>query len=354
MKIWSRMVVLVIALLGARNSPLVAQTVTAPAVPDPAAPQTGRWTTGGAIYLLSTFADNSQAFLTTTGIGTPDRLTTATSFPPSFNPGFAVWAGREGTNGTGLRARYFLFTESSPVLQSSLTFPDSTTTNIAPSGPLVFPPGTPTFNSPGVILAAGFGTDELQFQRSLTIHAIDGEVTMRHGGERLQAQIALGGRFMNLQQDYAASLNNTVNPGVLSEDQRLTFQRLFNGGGPLLGVQLDSRIGRTSIYGYALARAGVLAGYTSERLLFTQDVVDVGGVAGGPQTVTNIFDDGRGNVIPVGEIEVGFRGVISPTRMPLTFSAASVAQTYFNAGSAVDQRGNLYLFGVQISVGFDF
>src|SRR5438045_2055679 len=56
---------------------------------------------GAALYLLGAFPDNNGAFVTTTGIGTPQQLETTTGFRNAFRTSPVFWIGGTWAGGIG-------------------------------------------------------------------------------------------------------------------------------------------------------------------------------------------------------------------------------------------------------------
>jgi hypothetical protein len=301
---------------------------------------------GAAYYMLGTVASNNTAFLTVTGFGTPTQSTTETDFSSSFTSAASFWL-NYNFGPVGIRGRFFFEAEHQPAELVSVPSGSSSFVTASPDL-LQLLPGT-SFGAPGTLLTNGFGTDSLSFQRSLNIHVVDLEATFQQKLGTMQLLLSAGGRYLDLSQALTASLNNTVTAGVLSESQFLTNSRRFYGGGGTAACEVQAPL-LAILSGYAVVRGSVVIGGQQENLNFAGSIVDTGGSVGGSQTLSNSATSAHTAVMPILECELGLQIGQSLGGFPISIRAGVVSQTYFNAGSASSQNGNLNLVGGVISL----
>jgi hypothetical protein len=315
---------------------------------------------GATAYFLRPYFDNSPAFIRTTGIGTPAPVEESPEFEWDYNVSPAFWLAWTSASGWGIRGRYFHFDESANTLGATLTPAEAATTTIRPPAGLVF--GglgvPPNFGSPGLILAAGMGQDVMTFNSDLRIQVIDVEATYDIRSGPWSLQLAGGGRYMNLEQSYAATLTNAAANGMggtATETNLLTFARDFNGGGPTVALQANLQIMQSNLSVYGNVRGSLLVGRESSDLALNQSLVnDPGFLYGGDQVATPTSSRSRDRVLPVAEVELGLEYGMNMGRFRSFIRGAVVNQTYFEGGSASQSEGNLSLFGGQITLGVGF
>jgi hypothetical protein len=311
----------------------------------------------GTAYLLKPYFENNAAFTTTTGIGSTRPFQTESDFGWDYSVSPALTVGILAPGGLGLRAKYFEFDEGSSTLRTSLTLGQAATSSIsAAPGVGVFPGAT--FGSPGTVLAAGLGTDVLNFVSHLKIHSLDGEAMQRWDVGRFTIILSGGGRYLELEQRYSATLENNATlagGGTVSELQSLNFNQRFVGGGPTIGAEGHVRLGKSGLGLFANARGTLLVGTTHQSNTLVQVVTDPTGVIGGSSTLAPTIDNRRDHVLPVGEIELGLEYCCHRFHHVEPYlRAAVVDMTYFDAGNASRQDGNLSLFGGQATFGVKF
>lgn len=306
---------------------------------------------GASIYFLRPYINNNTAFTTTTGIGTATPAQSSEDFDWNYHVAPAVWLGWTSKCGAGFRARYFYFDQDSEGITDSLAAGAATTVITPPAGlsPLV---GTPPrgFQSPGVLLQGGTGADSLAVGSDLHIETIDGEATFAHEWCNFGALLSVGGRYLQMRQNYLATLVNVPAAGA-SEISSLSSGHNFYGGGPTMGCLARFQFGRSGMAVFGSARGSFLIGNSRLNATFTETIVDP--ATGNQANVANSNSDDN-VVVPIGELEGGLEYSRALGRTRLFFRGAAVNHTYFDAGSATGRDGNLSLFGAQVSLGLNY
>jgi hypothetical protein len=307
---------------------------------------------GASLYFLRPHINNNTALTTTTGIGSASVNVTSDEIDWNYHTAPAFWLGWTNVNGVGFRARYFQFDHDSETLDRTLTPAAAASTTITPPAgisPLV---GTPPrgFQSPGILLQDLRGVDALSVHSDLLIQTIDGEATYTRDSGSLSTLIAMGGRYLQMHQDYRGSLVNRINPAT-SEISLLHAGHNFYGGGPTLAGQATWRVGGSGLGVFASARGSYLVGSSRSQAAFSETIVDP---LGGNQNNFAISQSRTSATMPILEVEGGLEYGRLLSRSRLFIRGAVVNHTYFDAGSPSSTDGNLSLFGAQVSVGVDY
>ncbi len=192
---------------------------------------------GASLYILRPYHNNNAAFIVDSGIGTANPTQTTEDFDWNFKVAPAVWLGWSSACGVGFRGRYFHFDHASESIDRILTAGEAETMSI--SGPKDLSPTTPLsprgFESPGVLLRGPNGTplgqDNLTFNSDLRLQTIDAEATYAFDHGHFAMLVAVGGRYVQMHQNYRASLTNTVADDTF-EFATLEAGRNFYGAGP--------------------------------------------------------------------------------------------------------------------------
>jgi len=307
---------------------------------------------GASIYFLRPFINNNTAFTTTTGIGSANPVSSATDFEWNYHVAPAGWLGWTSHCGVGFRGRYFTFDQDSEPLLGTLDAGAATTTMITPPAGLSPLVGAPPrgFQSPGVLLQGGVGADTLTVRSDLRIQTIDGEATYAHEWCHLGFLISVGGRYLQMHQNYHAALSNVPVAGT-SEESFLDAGHNFYGGGPTLAWQGRWVFGRSGLSIYGLARGSIVIGNSRLTATFSEFIVDP---VNGNQTNQAANESKDHHVIPIGELEGGLEYSRAIGRTRLFVRGAAVNQTYFDAGNASSRGDNLSLFGAQVSIGLNY
>jgi Legionella pneumophila major outer membrane protein precursor len=333
---------------------------------------------GGEFYYLKAFLPANTAYVTVTNPGQPNSSSTNTPFQWDFQPAFAGWIGYTLDCGFGVRGRYFQFDASAEqALVTNGTTPSTTpanafffqntnqtTVNAPLANLLPLSTGGTAFGSPGTILTSPglnstlAGPDHLTFTSGLFIRAIDLEATFAFRFLNVDFLASGGGRYLQLNQNYQATLVNTGNGLPVHEYQQLSYARNFTGGGLTAALQGSYRFGNTGFSIFANGRTSVIAGQSTENESYLQTLVNPAGlILGVPalQTINPHASRSSDNVIPILEIELGVEYAVNLTpRTRLYFRTAGVSHTYFDAGNATSTSGNVSLFGFQGSIGLNY
>jgi hypothetical protein len=317
---------------------------------------------GVAFYYLKPYLQNNTAYVTTYSPGTPTSLVAQSSFPWEFEPAAAFWLGWCMPSGLGARARYFYFeqTSSSIGLTNTTTPPPATQTTINPplANFLPLSTGGTAFGSPGTVLNAGIGTDVLSFGSDLRIHAFDVEATYILEGKCWALLASAGGRYLTLEQNYHASLNNNGAGMPVNEVQLFDSSRNFRGAGPVASLFGQVYFGRTGLSLFGSVRGSFVVGGTDEHVNFVQVVNDPRGLIPpgipgtlrlSPQALSN-----SDHSLTVAELELGLQFDVCLGGTSLFVRASAVSQTYFDAGNASQPTGNLGLLGIQVAAGVNY
>lgn len=307
---------------------------------------------GGEIYFLRPFINNNTALITTTGIGTAAPIQLATDFDWNYHVAPAAWLGWTSKCGVGFRARYFGFDQSSQPIIDTLSAGAATTSTITAPAGLSPSLGTPSrgFQSPGVLLQGGTGADSITATSDLRIQTIDGEATYAHDWCHLSCLLTIGGRYLQMRQNYQATLSNVPTAGT-SENSFLEAGHNFYGGGPTISWQGRWMLGRSGLSVFGLARGSIIVGSSRLTATFAEFIVDP---VNGNQTNLAASESRDHIVIPIGELEGGLEYSCPIGRTRLFVRGAAVNHTYFDAGSASSRGDNLSLFGAQVSIGLNY
>lgn len=307
---------------------------------------------GASVYFLRPYVNNNTAFTTITGIGTATPQQTSVDFDWNYHIAPAAWLGWTSKCGAGFRARYFYFDADSEGVSDSLGAAAAAGTVITPPAGLSPLVGDPPrgFQSPGVVLQGGTGADSLSVDSDLHIETIDGEATFAHEWCNFGALLSVGGRYLQMRQNYLATLVNIPAAGT-SEISALSAGHNFYGGGPTMSCLARFQFGHSGMAIFGSARGSFLIGSSRLNSTFTENIVDP---VNGNQANIATNDSRDSNVLPVGELEGGLEYSRAMGRTRLFFRGAAVNHTYFDAGTASGRDGNLSLFGAQLSLGLNY
>jgi hypothetical protein len=314
---------------------------------------------GGSFYYVKPFLQNNTAFLTTIAPATPNSVVSYTNFHWSYEPAGAFWLGWNADCGLGARGRFFFYDQESTTLSlvNATSVPPQTTVNPPLANFLQPSTGGTAFGSPGAVLGAGLGRDELTFNSDLKIYVVDVEATYAWKGDNWTLLASGGGRYLTLTQSYKAALFNGGDGLQVTEFEFFNNSRKFYGGGLVAGLQGNVGIGQTGLAVFASGRGSLVVGNTSENLQFIHQVNDATGlvlpVPGVLQTQPLASRSGDHTLSTV-ELELGLEYGVKLGDNRVFVRAAGVNHTYFDAGNASQSTGNLSLFGLQFSLGLNY
>lgn len=297
---------------------------------------------GASFYYLMPFFDNNTAYITVNEAETTQK---STDFEWNFVPAGAIWFGMVNEYGSGVRARYFHFDNSS----NTLSLNQSAQTVTAP--PSLNQPGGNAFVSPGVLGTQTLTGDKMTFDSDLQVNTADIEFVYEWSAGPLGLLFSGGGRAQRISQTYLAVLTNTFDGGggmISTELQRLESTNEFNGGGPTVAVQgrWDAGAG-WSVFG--MMRGALLVGQANRDTGYRQVVVDPN--FGFDTDVTTQTSASATKLLPVTEIELGVEYGWCGNNSQWVIRSALVNQTFFGAGTPANDEGNLSLFGLQFTIG---
>lgn len=367
-------------------APSQAQSPAADAKPViPEACARANWSFGGGagFYLLQPYATNNLAYSITTSTtqnagSTITGLTQPQQFGWSMQPAFDVWLEAVSPSGIGLRARYFHLDGGSNDLFLNVPSTQYNSANgtsviaVTPT-PYLFnsPPGTvPQQNpalaglfggpSPFVVNFPGAPTsvDRFTFTSYLRLDAVDLEATGSYQSTMLTLSGGIGGRYFHMSQDYNASLINSDGLGA-SLTESLQSSRTFQGGGPTISGQISWHPILPNLSLYAAGRCSLVVGQTTQTTTGDRTLNDPTGAfnpIGAPTSTSNSFriPSSTADTIPITELELGMEYAVFLKSSVLSFRGAVVDQTYFGAGNASRQDGNLSLLGFKVSGGIRY
>jgi hypothetical protein len=363
-RIWSCAAALLSGLSGlagvaqAEPYPLaMAQAPLVEFVDEPQGPCRAGVMAGGSVYFLRPYHTDNPAFVVNRGIGTATPTSTTEDFDWSYRVAPAGWIGYTTDCGVGIRARYFFFDHDSEGITRRLSAADAAagTAISAPEGlsPLL---GTPPrgFGSPGVLLqgpgGAPLGSDTLIFGSDLHIQTLDLEGTFAYDHGHFSLLLAVGGRYLQMHQNYVAGLSNIVAPDTF-EQSILTSGRNFYGGGPTLAFQCRWQIAHSGLALYGTARGSIVVGRSRNTAVYSERIADP---FTGSQENVAMNSSLEEYVLPVGELEGGLEYGKQLGHARVFIRGAVVNHTYFEAGSATSRDGALGLFGAQVSLGINY
>lgn len=139
-------------------------------------------------------------------------------------------------------------------------------------------------------------------------------------------------------------MNVLFNPGGATEQERLSSVRKFSGGGPTVAGEARWNIGGTAWSLFGLLRGSFLVGEVDKEVNFTD-------VSPGVFALSARESSSLSHLLPVSEVELGVEYGSQWGAANYFLRTAVVNQTYFDAGNASNQDGNLSLFGLQFSLG---
>jgi hypothetical protein len=169
-----------------------------------------------------------------------------------------------------------------------------------------------------------------------------------------------GVRYAHLSQNFDARL---VSHDFGPEIDLLRSGHNFSGAGPTLALEARRPIGNTRFAIYGDVRGSLLFGEASQRVYLLNTFQG----PFGPITYSSQVRWNHDTFLPVGEMELGaeysqlFGGVGNVLRQlhgkpPLSafIRTGLVAHSWFGAGSASSDGGNLGFLGLEVTAGLDY
>ena len=227
--------------------------------------------------------------------------------------------------------------------------------------------GVPGFTAPGpVARQLGIFRDEFAFDNHIHVEVWDWEVFHAFHGEPWFFLLSGGGRYGYLSQGYRAfRFNNgfvrsgTTRTSLLGDTDVVGSGRTFPGLGPTAALEVRRLIDDTPVSLYGIARGSVLFGRERTRSFQRTTLLQqtTTGTAA-PRTVSSDVGlqggSSENETIPMGDFEVGVDWRTQYGRMRVFTRAGVMNRSWFGAGSATSDRGDLGFFGFRFTVGVSY
>ncbi len=347
---------------------------------------------GAGAYYVQPHFENNPAFT----IGFTDRITDLAGTFLSINTvvgarqqDFAwdyevaprAWVGLIGCDGFGFRARWFWFDHGAQTEELTndgsalITAADPLGVNTAVGQAFnaSFPAGIfSNVNSPGFLIQrlAQLGIrddpDVLRFDSDLSLEVYDLEAIQEISNCRWTVLFSGGARYAHMAQSYDATRFNLftrtlgVNTEIATDFAAIRSGHNFDGVGPTGAIEVRRLLGDSGLALYGNVRGAVLFGSGKHNASAVSQVTDalfdpagtpliqveVGGFASAARA--------RDDVMPVVEWEVGAEIGRKAGNGRLILGAGLVGQTWYGAGNASSENGNLGLFGVVVNAGLSY
>lgn len=140
----------------------------------------------------------------------------------------------------------------------------------------------------------------------------------------------------------------------MTENETVTFDNRFSGGGLTLSVQANAPLADTRLAWFGSARASLIVGGSKHTFNTSQSLDDPANVLGGNFSVVDTSENKSTDLLPITELEAGLEYACICGHTLLFWRVAAIEQTYFGVGSSTSENGNLTLFGLQVSGGIGF
>jgi hypothetical protein len=383
---------------------------------DAASPETGgHFVAGGGIYYVRPTFANNPAFFTDLAVGTPLQAHAGRDFDWGYDFAPLVWLGYVGEDGLGVRARYWRFDQASRALLSNgdssgdvlVTTPSPLGLDITSPGIVLFKQGVDTlaFDSSlkldsldlEATLEGGAGPWWIGLSAGARYAHVAQEYNAYRNDPPSNPQGVIPGCNPSGNQPKKCitvqpppppppgsppgsppgpgggpgtgpggvmvgpgGLNAQAIPILIIQDQDvLRSGHNYNGAGPTFAVEARRPLGDFGLAVYGSARGSVLFGRSRQEANVATLLVGEYVVAGGPNVPFSggHFDrqrEGRDLVMPVVELEVGAEWGADWAGGRLFARTGVVHQTWFGAGDASSDRGQLGFFGLTVSAGLSY
>jgi hypothetical protein len=283
-----------------------------------------------------------------------------------------VWLGFVTDRGLGVRARWWRFDHSAnmSILNGDttgiVTIASETPLGIGlPAASSLFGPGGES-DIPAGISGTGLNAGHFAFSTDLRLDVWDAEATQNLHSGPWCFLFSGGARYAHLSQDYQAFQSGTTGQQVHVNTSQLILSSAtltgntatllsghnFDGVGPTVATEVRRSLGRSGLSLYADARVSVLFGSSKQRVdLAAIQTVESPVVSTVELRASSEANTASDKVLPVGELDVGveWSSQLGPVH-PLIQAALS-GQSWFGAGSATSQSGNLGFLGLSLIAG---
>ncbi len=358
----------------------------------------------GVAYVKPHWEDNPAYFVNYANINVQAPLasiqltevfaTRAVQFDWDYELSPRAWIGAIGCDGLGGRvswmqfdhgaqANAFLSRENFAVTDGGnpiagneatatfITIPDPLGTNAA----LGFLGLAGNVNAPGFLLAVLLGDgDNLAFESDLKINQWDFEVVQEITNDCWSLLLAGGIRYAHISQSYDAVRFNSFAQDIGALGTTLILEDFavyksghnFDGAGPTVAAELRRTVGE-NVALYGKARASLLYGEGkhvangASALVFRIDpippvlapVLPPSGELLRVDSFTS-GETGRDDLLPIMDLELGAQFSTDVGDNRVVIGAGIVSSTYFGAGNASSENGNMGLFGIVVSAGLSY
>jgi hypothetical protein len=280
---------------------------------------------GAGFYLLKPFFSANPAFFTSQTT-TPPPGTSATTqsnvtdFGWNITVAPRVWLGYMLNDCWMIRGQYWHFDNTSQSITLSHGVDDPTTlSTVGTVGALPFT-STP--------LSAGSPPDTIVLGSKLSFNVADIEAVRcgTYGCWDLQGSV--GARYVDLSQDYNATLTNPGDTGlgIAARTNQQSEHSVFHGFGPVVAGRASYPIGG-GFSCYGSGRGSVVYGTASQ----TANQLFIGGV---PGRQNFSYSAERDLFLPIGELELGFGWSMQAGRCIWTANTGVMSQIWLNSGAA--------------------
>lgn len=298
----------------------------------PCAPhRCGGWFGGFEAVMVQPRYGSNEAYTTMNADGASFESFSTTEFDYGLEFSPRVFAGWQNSEGVGVRAAWWQFDNGAATASTS-------------------PPanGLGSITHPalgGVDISSSAATDVFAAAADLDVYAIDLEFTKTKSFRVWDIGVGCGFRYASVEQSYRAAVTDAADAELGSID----YSHKLDGYGPT--VSLDAYRRFFSDAGvFCKARGSALFGEGSSRLLAVEDATLTSALT---TTRTTYRDD----LLPVGELQVGFRWEGAPRRgqvfRPL-LSLAMEGQVWHGAGNASSEDGALGFYGFNAGAGLNW
>jgi hypothetical protein len=319
----------------------------------------GHFVGGAGVYIVKPFLQNNAAFITQTITSTNGQGTFSFGslnqhdFSWGLDAAPVVWLGYAFENGLGVRARWWLFDQrnaTAPVSDSSTTIISASSAGLSIATPSSFVP------------FGNFSPATQMFVSSnLKLTVWDFEATRELEVEHWALMLSAGFQYAHLSQNYnafEASRGSLFSFIPFPENQIRRIAVLssadnFNGAGPTIALEARRAIANSALSLFANLRGTMLFGQSKQQV--DQPTVTQFGFFN-PRTNVSVTSarSVQETVLPVAELEMGAEFSRSWGNVRPFIRTGVLAQTWFGAGSASSEGGNLGFLGLTVTAGLNY
>jgi len=316
--------------------------------------QSGHFTGGVGLYVLSPHFSSNPAYSTTTTTGTPGVTATVStvgsvqdfSYNASVSP--RVWLGYVGCDGLGGRVSYWHFDDSATSQNFSVA-PASAVSSI------------PVLNTVASFSTSGVGPDQFAATNNRRLDVIDMEATQDVKAGSWQLLLSGGVRYTHIAQAYGAfhtgpnvvliggvpaPTGNTETDTEISDDG-------FDGAGPTFAIEARRPLGCWGLSLFGSARGALLFG-ESRLSAFETNQVTLGTSSTVLNTTLTQDTEHRDDLLGVAELQLGAEWSCDLGSTRVFVQPAFVGMFYDGPGTATSTTGNLGFVGFSLAAGINY